>query len=80
MQIKIGDIVVCIAEHLRTETLEGTVADITNIDGSIYYRVISNLYDHWVHVSKVIKHKIFHKPFLSDESNTVIRHLDDLYK
>ena len=79
MQIQIGDKVL-VQSEFRSKELIGIVADISQVDDSIYYRVVCNSYDHWVHVSKLLKRLAAPTALLFDDTETVIRHLDDLYK
>lgn len=79
MQIQIGDKILVKSEY-RSKNLVCQVVDISKVEDSTYFRVVTDCYDHWVHISNVIKRLAAPTTFLFDDSNTVIRHLDDLYK
>ncbi len=73
MKIQIGSIIISWSQH-RSTKIKGIVTDISTIENSIYYHVVSNHgYDHWIHKSQIIN-------TITNEANTVILHLNDLYK
>lgn len=72
MEIQIGSIIVSWSGH-RSTNIKGIVTDICTIENSIYYRIVCNGYDQWIHKSQIIN-------TITNEADTVILHLNDLYK